>query len=88
LLNGALARATSIGPPVASIDSGAKSFTGSYGSFGIRMALFTCVSGSVINTVCPSAGALATKSAAMMPLAPALASITTGWLQRCWSFSP
>jgi hypothetical protein len=29
LLNGALARATIIGPPVATIDSGVKSFTGS-----------------------------------------------------------
>jgi hypothetical protein len=88
LLNGALARATSIGPPVASMASGAKSLTGSYGSFDIRMALFTCVSGSVMNTVWPSGADLATKSAAMMPLAPGLGSTTTGWPQRCSSFSP
>jgi hypothetical protein len=49
--NGAEARAISIGPPVASCDSGSKSFTGSYGSRGCSTTLLMCVSGSVSSTV-------------------------------------
>jgi hypothetical protein len=85
---GADARAISIGPPVASCDSGSKSLIGSYGSFGCRIALLMWVSGSVIITVCPSGAAFATASAASVPLAPGFASTTIDWPQRAFSFSP
>jgi hypothetical protein len=39
-------------------------------------------------TVWPSGADLATKSAAMMPLAPGLASTMIGWPQRACSLSP
>ena len=76
-----------MGPPVASIDRSVKSLTGSYGTLACKMGRFTWVNGRVNMTVWPSGAALATKSAAMMPLAPGLASTMTDWPQRCWSFS-
>ena len=46
------------------------------------------VSGSVIITVWPSGAALATAVGGEVPLAPGLASTTTGWPQRAFSLSP
>jgi hypothetical protein len=72
---------------VANCEIGSKSLTGSYGSLDCRIALLMWVSESVNNTVWPSGGALATASAARIPLAPGRGSTITLWPQRCCSFS-
>jgi hypothetical protein len=72
---------------VASSATGAKLLTGSNGSDGAS-------AGVVVNevatkrSVCPSGGLFATCSAPMLPVAPALFSVTTATFQRSPSFGP
>ena len=63
----------------AGITIGTKLFSGLNGTDLYTWALSVSVLELVIRSVWPSAGARATKSAAMLPLAPALFSTSTGW---------
>ena len=67
-------------PPRPSAATGAKSLTGSYGSFLNRCSFADCVVLVVMKTVWPSGAALATNCAAIKPFAPALLSTMTGCL--------
>src|SRR6185503_12347084 len=69
-----------------SIVTGAKSRTGSYGSFAYRFGLTEKLALAANNSVYPSGAALAASSAAMLPPAPARLSITICCPNRSVSF--
>src|SRR3954468_4413988 len=75
-------------PLVAISPTGAKSFTGSNGMVLPRSAGVVPNDVAVTRSVSPSAGAFATKSAPMLPVAPGLLSTTIGTLRRSDSFGP
>ena len=69
---------STFGTPATSV-IGAKSFTGSYGSFGYSDWLMPCVPTVPISSVWPSAGERATSLAPRLPPAPGLLSTMKGW---------
>lgn len=73
--------------PVASLMTGTKLFTGSYGTFLNRLPLVTKVL-AIINRVWPSGAARAATWVPILPLAPGLLSTTTGWPQCRVSSAP
>src|SRR3954468_20651394 len=75
-------------PLVAISPTGAKSFTGSNGMVLPRSAGVVPNDVAVTRSVSPSAGAFATKSAPMLPVAPGLLSTTIGTFRRSDSFGP
>jgi hypothetical protein len=68
--------------------TGAKSFTASHGSLRYRLGLMPCVPAVTINSVWPSAVALAATSVPMLPLTPGRFSMITGWPNDSLIFCP
>src|SRR5262245_7507545 len=68
--------------PVATSMTGAKLFTGSYGTLLTRL-IFAVNGLLTIASTWPSGAARATDCVTTFPLAPGLFSMTTDWFQRC-----
>src|SRR5688500_2576510 len=73
--------------PAASCTTGAKLFTGSYGSLGLNAGVMPKAV-AVNNKVWPSGAVFATSSAPMLPVAPARLSVITPTFQRSASLGP
>ena len=78
LVTGRVALAKSAKGAMATVDTGARSFSGSNESFWYSAGLMTSA-GPMSNNTWPSGGALITASMAMLPPAPGRFSSTNGW---------